>query len=359
MRLLSALGLVGILLSATVAWGAPAIRSTPSDRPEDLPQLRVISSDSRGVSFVFEMPTLTVEDVTNGTESFKLVTIPGGVLEGDLGSPALPTFSRLVAIPDDAAVSVSSVPEAEEDLAGYRVLPMQSDEPGAAFVFNAASYARDAFDDVPAVQAGAPAIGRDLRLVALKFRPVRYNPATGTLRVAERMRVDVSFQGRSEENVRKSRRTTMAPSFDLLYRGMVANYSGPPAGVSIQNGTYLIICPNDNGVISRLQPLVDWRKRKGSPVVLVTTATDGDVDDESIKTCIQNAYDTWTNPPEYICLVGDAGGTFSIPTWFENLSGYDGEGDHPVYTARGGRHPRGRQHRPPLVQLARRARDRS
>jgi hypothetical protein len=335
MRLLSALGLIGILISATAAGGAPAIRNTASDRPEDLPQIRIISSDSRGVSLVFEMPTLTVEEVTNGSESFQMVTVPGGILEGDLGSPALPTFSRLLAIPDDAAVSVNVIPEAEEDLAGYRVLPMQSDEPGAAFVFNAASYARDAFDEAPAAQVGTPAIGRDLRMVALKFRPVRYNPATGTLRVAERLRVDVSFQGKSEENVRTSRRTTMAPSFDRLYRGMVPNYSGPPAGVAIQNGTYLIICPNDNGVISRLQPLVDWRTRKGSPVVLATTAQTG-TSTTSIKAWIQNAYDTWPNPPEYICLVGDAGGTFSIPTWFENLSGYGGEGDHPYTQLEGG-----------------------
>ena len=335
MRLLSALGLVCILISATVAQGAPTIRNAPSDKPEDLPQIRVISSDSHGVSLVFEMPTLTVEEVTNGTDAFQMVTIPGGILEGDVGSPALPTFSRMLAIPDDAAVSVRVVPEAEEDLAGYHLLPMQSDESGGAFALDAASYAHNGFDDAPAVKASNPAIGRDLRLVSLKFHPVRYNPSTGTLRVAERMRVDVSFQGKSEENVRTTHRSTMAPSFDQLYRGLVVNYSGPPAGVTVQNGTYLIICPNDNGVISRLQPLIDWRTRKGSPVVLATTAQTG-TSSTSIKNWIQNAYNTWPNPPEYICLVGDADGSFAIQTWFENLSGYNGEGDHPYTQLEGG-----------------------
>ena len=328
MRLLSALGLVGILLSSTVAQGAPTILSTPSDRPEDLPQIRVLSSTSQGMSLIFEMPTLTVEDVSNGTDSYKLVTIPGGIVEGDVGTPALPTFSRLLEIPDDAAVDVQYTRESTSDLAGYRLLPMQSDEPGNAFALNAAAYARDAFDSAPAVASGPPALGRDLRLVALKFRPVDYNPVTGTLRVADRIRVDVSFRGKSEENVRLQHRTTMAPSFDLLYRGLVANYSGPPEGVTIQNGTYLIICPNDNAVTTRLQPLVDWRTRKGQPVVLATTAQTGTTT-TSIKNWIQNAYDTWPNPPEYICLVGDVGGSYSIPTFYENLSGYNGEGDHP------------------------------
>ena len=129
MRLLSALGLVGILFSASVGWAAPAIRSTPSDRPEDHPQVRVVSSDAEGLSLIFELPALTVEEITNGTDTYQLVTIPGGALEGELGAPALPTYSRLVMIPDDAAVSVEAVVEAEEDLGGYRIVPMQADEP--------------------------------------------------------------------------------------------------------------------------------------------------------------------------------------------------------------------------------------
>lgn len=335
MRLLSGLGLVGILFFATATQGAPVIRSTPTDLPEDLPQVRVISSSSQGVSLEFQLPTLVVEDIASGTDAFQMVTIPGGILEGEIGAPALPTFSRLLAIPDDAAVSVRTTTETETDLPGMRVLPMQTDLSEGAFAFDPAAYAQNDFGAARTADIGTPAIGRDLRLVNLKLRPVRYNPATGTLRIAEKVRIDVSFQGKNEENVRTSHRTTMPPSFDLLYRSLVANYSGPPEGVTIQNGTYLIICPNDNGVVTRLQPLVEWRTRKGQPVVLATTAQTGTTS-SSIKSYIQNAYNTWQNPPEYICLVGDADGSYAIPTFYENLSGYNGEGDHPYTQLEGG-----------------------
>ncbi|MCK4980287.1 MAG: hypothetical protein KAS62_07815, partial [Candidatus Delongbacteria bacterium] len=45
----------------------------------------------------------------------------------------------------------------------------------------------------------------------------------------------------------------------------------------------------------------------------------------TIKNYIQNAYDTWEDPPEFVCFVGDVGAPYSIPTYY--LSG--GEGDHP------------------------------
>ena len=48
-----------------------------------------------------------------------------------------------------------------------------------------------------------------------------------------------------------------------------------------------------------------------------------------IKNFIQNAYDTWEYPPNFICIIGDADGPYAVPTFTENLSLHNGEGDHP------------------------------
>ncbi|RLF57332.1 MAG: hypothetical protein DRN27_08000, partial [Thermoplasmata archaeon] len=86
---------------------------------------------------------------------------------------------------------------------------------------------------------------------------------------------------------------------------------------------YLFIYPDEPEVETNLQNLISWKRQKGFQVVAVSTATTG-TNLNSIKDYIQTAYDTWENPPEFICLVGDAGGSFSIPTG--HLDG--GEGDH-------------------------------
>ncbi|MBD3334203.1 MAG: hypothetical protein GF355_01700, partial [Candidatus Eisenbacteria bacterium] len=56
----------------------------------------------------------------------------------------------------------------------------------------------------------------------------------------------------------------------------------------------------------------------------------------SIKSYIQNVYDSADPPLEFVCLAGDAGGSYALPTWFETLSGYYGEGDHPYTQLEGG-----------------------
>lgn len=299
------------------------------------PHITVLSSDARGVDLIFELPVLSVEDMTAGGRVFRTVAIPGGDLEGEIGSPAIPVFTRFLAIPNDAAVTVSATREEVQDLSGPPLAPMQTSD-GDGFAWNADAYAVDAYDDAPAIRSGRPGIMRDLRLVALTFRPVQYNPARAVMKVCGRIHVRVDFTGQDLENARVPRVRPMAPSFDRIYRSIVVNYDGPPAGVPALPGTYLIITPNDNNVLSRLQPLVDWRKRKGTPVYVATYAETGNTK-ESIKAFIQNAYDTWTTPPEFVCLVGDASqSNILCPTWHESLSGYYGEGDHPYTQLEGG-----------------------
>ena len=103
---------------------------------------------------------------------------------------------------------------------------------------------------------------------------------------------------------------------------------GPATTSSSPLGAYVIICPNNASVVTALQPLVEWRTRRGFEVHLATTAETGTTK-ESIKAWLQNAYDTWPNPPEYVALVGDAGGSIALPYWTESYSGYGGETDHP------------------------------
>ncbi len=326
MRLFSSLSMLCILVSATAASAVTEIRNATTIPMDAIPEIELLSSSEDGLSLRFALPVMGVEEISMGSERYQSVTIPGGGLTGDIGQPALPTFTRLVMIPDDAGVEIEVTVEDQEELAGYRLFPMQ-DEGSSELALDAAAYSRDDFGETEIARIGSPALSRNLRVVPLTFQPVRYNPARGTLRIAGRVKVDIRFEGTNPENPRRRAHASIPPGFDRLYRELIVNYE-LPRGVTIENGTYLLICPNSSQVTSRLQPLIDWRNRKGQPVYLATTGETGTTK-ENIKAFIQNAYDTWENPPEYVCLVGDANGTIAIPTWYENLSGYSGEGDHP------------------------------
>ncbi|MBU2692348.1 MAG: T9SS type A sorting domain-containing protein [Candidatus Eisenbacteria bacterium] len=297
------------------------------------PEIQILHSDDAGVSLRFELIDLVTETATiDGTE-WKMLAIPGGDLAGEIGRPALPTFSRLVSIPNQSGVDISVTIEEEETRTGYRVMPMQGND-GDSFAYDAAAYDLDDFGSTAAAMTGDPAILRDQRVVTLTFQPVQYNPAQGIIKVARRIRVDVQFAGVDLRNSLDNTNRRITPSFNKLYRSTILNYVEPDRA-DIVPGSYLLICPNDAAVINLLQPLIEWRERKGAPVILATTAETG-ASAANILSYIQTVYASSDPPLEFVCLVGDANGTYAIPTWFESYSGYNGEGDNPYTLLAGG-----------------------
>jgi hypothetical protein len=331
MRITTRLWAPPVVAALLLGLAAPgALADTPA---ASLPQFQILSEDDSGITLEFRIEDLQWESVEVEGRTFDLLTIPGGSLLGEDGAPAVPTFARFVAIPPQAGVQVSWSRGEEEVVSGVTLLPMQPDE-GQGFVMDLDAYARDAYGPEEAVATQDPAIARDLRLLPLSFRPVQYNPAERTLRIAHRIVVEIRYTDDGAVNVKTLPRRPIPPSFHQIYQHLVVNYHGPEASQGMQHGTYLIICPNDQDVVTRLQPLVEWRQRKGLPVVLATTAETG-TSNSAIKNYIQNAYNNWELPPEYVVLVGDANGSYAIPTWFESYSGYGGEGDHPYVQLEG------------------------
>jgi len=238
----------------------------------------------------------------------------------------LPTFSRLIQIPDQSGVSYQASVVETRELAGYRPVPMQPETP-SGFVVDAAAYARQGYGPSEPVRIGEPALARGLRVVPVTFQPVRYDPSRETIEVAGRVQVRVTFAGVDLRNAAQGAPRVIPPSFHRMYQNLVVNYGGPREGQVVGLGVYVIICPDNASVVNALQPLIEWRTRQGYEVHFVTTAQTG-TSVESIKTWIQNAYNTWQNPPEYITLVGDANGAIAIPCWYEPYSGRNGETDH-------------------------------
>ena len=84
---------------------------------------------------------------------------------------------------------------------------------------------------------------------------------------------------------------------------------GPMVANESDGGSYVIITTDD--YTDAVTPLADWKRRKGFPVVVATTGETGSANTD-IKAWLQNAYDTWEEPPEYVLLVGDVA---DVPTW--------------------------------------------
>ncbi len=103
---------------------------------------------------------------------------------------------------------------------------------------------------------------------------------------------------------------TYTPSFEGLYRQVLVNFDHiparpePPRVSEVPQGArYLIIAPDD--FVDALQPLVAWKTEKGMLAQIAPLSVTG-VSAAQIKAYIQNAYETWEIPPEYVLLAGGA-----------------------------------------------------
>lgn len=76
---------------------------------------------------------------------------------------------------------------------------------------------------------------------------------------------------------------------------------------------YLIITPSTN-YLTVLDSLVEWKRSKGHTVHIAALNEIGWTE-QAVKSYLQEAYDTWPEPPVYVTLIGDVDGTNAMPSW--------------------------------------------
>jgi hypothetical protein len=267
------------------------------------------------------------------------VEIPGGGYELDLGAPEVPHFTRLLAIPARSGVRAEFEALETTTLTGIELMPAQGkdlsdlEEELQPVIFDMAAYSRDAFYPEEEVMTDEPALMRGIRLVGVRMHPVRYNPVTNELCITHNYRVTVYFEGMDDRNAATRPLRPMSRSWAKLMQGTVINYDNLDLDLT-ETGSYLIVCENDAYLLNSLLPrLVDWKKRKGHEVV-IETFTPG-ASNYDILAIIQNAYDSWEVPPEYVLLFGDTDGDYALPGWTIGWPPQD-HIDHPYSQLDGG-----------------------
>lgn len=308
-------------LSAAGAAGAAA--------PDTAPTWSVTARDDAHLTVRLDVPTPTLREADLLGETFTDIALPGAESAGEPGQPALPVLGRLVAVPEGMDLRLVGVRGSREPLAGsWRPLPAQPvADAGAVAIWDRDHYAAKAAGAPPALAAiGEPARLHGVRVVPVTVIPVAWDRATGVLASAATVELEFDLVPSAAATAETRPARPLPASFATLLESTVLGFD-KAAVETVPMGTWVCIAPNNPAVITALEPLVAWRARQGYTVVSVTTAETGTTN-TAIKAWLQNLYNTATIPLEMVCLAGDASGTVPVATWYEPLSGYNGEGDH-------------------------------
>ena len=280
-----------------------------------------------------------IESVTNGTETELQFTIPDYEIteieaegnsfqrintegEGEYaqpGMPEVPCFSTLVAVPDQGRVCFKINGSEQSIIENITLYPRQSlqsesEQPNRAFVIDNDFYEGTSIYPQDIAMAGEPVIMRDYRLVRVTFNPFQYDAGSKNLVINREISVRVYTE--SEPGINEIAEVKKPSKvFDKLYRNTVVNYESIHRVEEFQKPCILYIYYNNNTVEDYLQYLVDWRREKGFEVHTASTSETGN-SAANIQNYIEDAYEDWENPPEYVCLVGDGNGSYNIPCFW-------------------------------------------
>jgi hypothetical protein len=320
------LSLVMLCLVSLVFAADNATWISLTSQPEGTsPDVAVLESNAARTVLRFDVPGYYAERVNADGVTYQVPRIPNAGLMGEIGNPELPVITKLVAIPNTGSVELNIRSEDTQQVPGAEVYPLQDlDEeyyPDRSIYINDALYQRDDAYPSSSVRVSEPMIMRDVRVVAVSWIPIRTNPSRGGVTASSSIEIELRNTSQPGINEKHSQFSRMTPSFYNIYRSNIVNFDELYDDIILEPGSILMICVDSSQVTSRLAPLIAWKKRKGYTVTLATTAQTG-TSYGQIFSYIQNAYNTWDPPLEYVILVGDAeSGTYDIPV-------YSGKYDH-------------------------------
>jgi len=284
----------------------------------------IIKNTDAVLEIEYNVNAVSTEDVTTEKGMFTRLSIESGYLSRNVGTPELPTFRNLIEVPCEATVTVQIISYEETvynagDLGiSYPLYPVQpsiskSLEPSEiVFMYDPEAYSIDAYNTEDIVTYKQGGISRGVGIGNLVVAPFRYNPVQGKIKIYNKLRFKVIFEGNISKSVER-KMEEYSPVFNGMF-GQLINYK--PVSETVRDAietypiTYLIVANNSLQGNSDLNDFITWKKQRGFTVVENYVASSAST--STIDTWIENQYNSLSPKPSFVLLVGDESGSYCV-----------------------------------------------
>jgi len=239
-----------------------------------------------------------------------------------IGAPSLPIIPSLIAVPDNASISVEIIESGEVTVyENINLLPGRASwidgETETPYNKNNGLYNTNKMFPNKLVKLDKPAIYRDFRIVRLAVSPMQYNPVTKQLKVISSFKIKLNYVDDGKAiNPRTIGKKSITPSYDKLYKSSILNYESQKSRLDTHLANDLMLCIVPDALYTDFLPYADWKKRTGIDIHITKFSDIGANSNNpiTIKNHITDAYHNWATPPSYVLLVGDHG-VFPVKTY--------------------------------------------
>jgi len=295
--------------------------------------VQLLRSGNDGLSVRYSIDELKTQEIVSKEGVWTELSSDQYTTTNITGTPALPLMRQLISVPEGALVSVSFSTSQQKTIflsdygVVYPLMPRQESVSKSAdvsklpFEVNREFYNANRWTDNSAISVTELGYMRGMRIFALDFVPVKYNPALKQIEVIYNAEVKVDFIGSDLAATEALKTKTYSPVFESAFAGTIINYEPIRLSLNRYPMSYVIILPDN--FIAPMQPFIDWKRSEGFNVIVAPTSLTGTTSN-TIKTYMQNLWNAATteNPaPTYLLIVGDvaqvpstAGTTATHPT---------------------------------------------
>ena len=310
-------------------------------------QLTIIEKSLTDFTFINHISNIQTLNVKSNSGDFVKLIVSGYGENAQKGNPELPVLEELINIPLGSEVSVKIINKEEKiiSLSDYGiynlVFPSQpsiskgDNAEDVPFYFNNKYYEKNEFYKHKLITNEYLGKMRGQQLARISIAPFSYNPVTNELRVITKMEVKIIFKNIDFEGHKLNKKKYYSNEFEHLFKSCL-NYMPIQQKDIITSYPVKYVIVSDPDFQFALQPLIEWKTKKGFHVVeaytndpLVGNTT------SSIHSYLEDMYD---NPadgiaPTYVLFVGDYG---QVPSFDGNTGShisdmyyceFDGGGD--------------------------------
>ncbi len=271
--------------------------------------VQIITSNPNQVLLNTSFQKIDLPQIEINGRTFNQVSISEPGVSTEIGLPKLPVIREFIEIPFGAEVTVGAeVLEGKTLSPEYPLYPKQPPIPktGSApeFTINEKFYEQDLWFPEQRVRIAEIAEIRGHRLAVLEICPVRYNPNQNLIEYSQNLRISLNLTGSDMMKTQNNLRRYYSKPFESMLSSIVKNYGSfsfdPPPQLPIG---FLIITPDEWE--ANIQPLAQWRKRKGYEVFVRNLTQVGGGSADVVRNYILQAFNTWPIPPSFVLLIGD------------------------------------------------------
>ncbi len=281
-----------------------------------MPAVTLISDDNSSTVIKFEISGFDLKDIEADGKNYQLADLLSESYTTKPGNPALSYLAKVLAIPDQAGVSVEILEMGEKQtFSNINLAPARESwlegSPETPYTENADVYNSTSAYPGEYVKFETPSIFRDFRITRVSVFPIQYIPGKKELQVVSSITVRINYGAGEVTNPKTTAKKPIAPSFGKLYQEFIFNYE------SVLNKDYggkekgheLMLCIMPDEYVASFQTYATWKRQSGIDIHITKFSDIGAnaTDPAIIKNHIADAFHNWAVPPTYVLLVGDDG----------------------------------------------------